>query len=70
MDLGVVEVGVSPREALHGSGGQTERNGDGSTSRRSRRPTAGQVSYPVPRKRERSLHTSAQDIQITRIVTI
>jgi hypothetical protein len=29
-----------------------------------------QVSYPVPRKRERSLHTCAQDVQITRIVTI
>jgi hypothetical protein len=27
-------------------------------------------SYPVPRKRERSLHTCAQDVQITRIVTI
>jgi hypothetical protein len=30
----------------------------------------GCVSYPVPRKRERSLHTCAQDVQITRIVTI
>jgi hypothetical protein len=30
----------------------------------------GQVSYPVPRKRERSLHTCAQDVQITRMVTI
>jgi hypothetical protein len=28
------------------------------------------VSYPVPRKRERSLHTCAQDVQITHIVTI
>jgi hypothetical protein len=28
------------------------------------------VSYPVPRKRERSLYTCAQDVQITRIVTI
>jgi hypothetical protein len=28
------------------------------------------VSYPVPRKRERSLHMCAQDVQITRIVTI
>jgi hypothetical protein len=28
------------------------------------------VSYPVPRKRERSLHTCAQDVQMTRIVTI
>jgi hypothetical protein len=28
------------------------------------------VSYPVPRKRERSLHTCAQDVQITRTVTI
>jgi hypothetical protein len=28
------------------------------------------VSYPVPRKRERSLHTCAQDVQITRMVTI
>jgi hypothetical protein len=28
------------------------------------------VSYPVPRTRERSLHTCAQDVQITRIVTI
>jgi hypothetical protein len=28
------------------------------------------LSYPVPRKRERSLHTCAQDVQITRIVTI
>jgi hypothetical protein len=28
------------------------------------------VSYPVPRKRERSLHTCAQDVQITCIVTI
>jgi hypothetical protein len=28
------------------------------------------MSYPVPRKRERSLHTCAQDVQITRIVTI
>jgi hypothetical protein len=28
------------------------------------------VSYPVPRKRERSLYTCAQDVQITRTVTI
>jgi hypothetical protein len=28
------------------------------------------LSYPIPRKRERSLHTSAQDVQITCIVTI
>jgi hypothetical protein len=28
------------------------------------------VSYPVPRKRERSLHTCAQDVQITHMVTI
>jgi hypothetical protein len=28
------------------------------------------VSYPVPRERERSLYTCAQDIQITRTVTI
>jgi hypothetical protein len=28
------------------------------------------MSYPVPRRRERSLHMSAQDNQITRIVTI
>jgi hypothetical protein len=28
------------------------------------------LSYPVPRKRERSLHTCARDVQITRIVTI
>jgi hypothetical protein len=28
------------------------------------------MSYPVLRKRERSLHTCAQDVQITRIVTI
>jgi hypothetical protein len=27
------------------------------------------VSYPVLRKRERSLHTCVQDVQITRIVT-
>jgi hypothetical protein len=27
------------------------------------------MSYPVLRKRERSLHTYAQDVQITRIVT-
>jgi hypothetical protein len=30
----------------------------------------GAVSYPVPRKRERSLHTCAQDVQITRMTTI
>jgi hypothetical protein len=30
----------------------------------------GQLSYPVPRKRERSLHTCAQDVQITRMATI
>jgi hypothetical protein len=28
------------------------------------------VSYPVPRNRERSLHTCAQDVQITRMATI
>jgi hypothetical protein len=28
------------------------------------------VSYPVPKKRERSLHTCAQDVQITRMATI
>jgi hypothetical protein len=28
------------------------------------------MSYPIPRKRERSLHTCAQDVQITRIITI
>jgi uncharacterized membrane protein YczE len=28
------------------------------------------LSYPVPRKRERNLHTCAQDVQITRMATI
>jgi hypothetical protein len=28
------------------------------------------MSYPVPRKRERSLYTCAQDVQITRMATI
>jgi hypothetical protein len=28
------------------------------------------LSYPVPRKKERSLHTCAQDVQITRMATI
>jgi hypothetical protein len=28
------------------------------------------MSYPVPRNRERSLHTCAQDVQITRMTTI
>jgi hypothetical protein len=28
------------------------------------------MSYPVSRKRERSLHTCAQDVQITHMVTI
>jgi hypothetical protein len=28
------------------------------------------VSHPVPRKKERSLHTCAQDVQITRMATI
>jgi hypothetical protein len=28
------------------------------------------LSYPVPRKREQSLHTCAQDVQITRMTTI
>jgi hypothetical protein len=28
------------------------------------------LSYPIPRKRERSLHTCAQDVQITRMATI
>jgi hypothetical protein len=28
------------------------------------------LSYPVSRKRERSLHTCAQDVQITRMATI
>jgi hypothetical protein len=32
--------------------------------------TADCMSYPVPRKRERSLHMCAQDVQITRMVTI
>jgi hypothetical protein len=30
----------------------------------------GKVSHPVPRKKERSLHTCAQDVQITRMATI
>jgi hypothetical protein len=30
----------------------------------------GYLSYPVPRNRERSLHTCAQDVQITRMATI
>jgi hypothetical protein len=34
------------------------------------RPHLGSVSYPVSRKREQSLHTCAQDVQITHIVTI
>jgi hypothetical protein len=34
------------------------------------RRVSGRMSYPVPRKRERSLHTCAQDVQITRTVTI
>jgi hypothetical protein len=32
--------------------------------------TTAVLSYPVPRKRERSLHTCAQDVQITRMATI
>jgi hypothetical protein len=28
------------------------------------------LSYPIPRNRERSLHTCAQDVQITRMATI
>jgi hypothetical protein len=32
-------------------------------------PTA-QVSYPILRKGERSLHTCAQDVQITRMATM
>jgi hypothetical protein len=28
------------------------------------------MSYPIPRNRERSLHTCAQDVQITRMATI
>jgi hypothetical protein len=35
-----------------------------------RRDIAEYVSYPVPRNRERSLHTCAQDVQITRMATI
>jgi hypothetical protein len=34
------------------------------------RPSSSPLSNPVPRKRERSLHTCAQDVQITRMVTI
>jgi hypothetical protein len=30
----------------------------------------GGMSYPIPRNRERSLHTCAQDVQITRMATI
>jgi hypothetical protein len=30
----------------------------------------GKLSYPILRKRERSLHTCAQDVQITRMATI
>jgi hypothetical protein len=32
--------------------------------------SAEDLSYPIPRKRERSLHTCAQDVQITRMATI
>jgi hypothetical protein len=32
--------------------------------------TRSELSYPVPRNRERSLHTCAQDVQITRMATI
>jgi hypothetical protein len=32
--------------------------------------TSTPLSYPVPRNRERSLHTCAQDVQITRMATI
>jgi hypothetical protein len=32
--------------------------------------SADRLSYPVPRNRERSLHTCAQDVQITRMATI
>jgi hypothetical protein len=35
-----------------------------------RNPETGVVSYPVPGKRERNLHTCAQDVQITRMATI
>jgi hypothetical protein len=33
-------------------------------------PQEGLLSFPVPRNRERSLHTCAQDVQITRMATI
>jgi hypothetical protein len=49
----------------------------GSTGRNAKTPRknpnatkSSKLSYPIPRKRERSLHTGAQDVQITRIVTI
>jgi hypothetical protein len=38
-------------------------------ARRTSRPSAS-LSHPVPRKKERSLHTCAQDVQITRMATI
>jgi hypothetical protein len=37
---------------------------------RAKHPWARTVSYPVLRNRERSLHTCAQDVQITRMATI
>jgi hypothetical protein len=44
--------------------------GDGVSRVRMRGFGGGDVSSLVPRNRERSLHTCAQDVQITRMATI
>jgi hypothetical protein len=51
-------------------GSRSPRKGRGRWRRRRRAHLWAHLKYPVLRKRERSLHTCAQDVQITRILTI
>jgi hypothetical protein len=51
---------------LHSAQGDEVRGFLGLASK----PRSMVLSYPVPRKRERSLHTCAQDVQITRMAII
>jgi hypothetical protein len=67
---GQMAMALKASAAPRGSGAASLKMALAKTAPAPHAKSAPKVSYTVPRERERSLHTCAQDVQITRIVTI
>jgi hypothetical protein len=67
---GQMAMALKASAAPRGSGAASLKMALAKTAPAPHVKSAPKVSYTVPRERERSLHTCAQDVQITRIVTI